>query len=103
MRLSVLRVRTLRITVSGGSLYRLVITAVPFLLPLMFQLEFGWSPFTAGLMVAALFVGNLTIKPITTPLMRRFGIKRVLLVNARGLGRMVRAAGRPAARRRPSR
>ena len=76
-----LRVRTLRITVSGGSLYRLVITAVPFLLPLQFQLEFGWSPFTAGLMVAALFVGNLTIKPITTPLMRRFGIKRVLLVN----------------------
>ncbi|MGP4056859.1 MFS transporter [Mycobacterium sp. 4D054] len=81
MRLSVLRVRTLRITVSGGSLYRLVITAVPFLLPLLFQLEFGWSAFTAGLMVAALFVGNLTIKPITTPLMRRFGIKRVLLVN----------------------
>ncbi len=82
VQLTVLRVRTLRITVSGGSLYRLVITAVPFLLPLLFQLEFGWSPFTAGLMVAALFVGNLTIKPVTTPLMRRFGIKRVLLVNA---------------------
>ncbi|PRC58983.1 MFS transporter, partial [Mycobacterium sp. ITM-2017-0098] len=32
VRLSVLRVRTLRITVSGGSLYRLVITTVPFLL-----------------------------------------------------------------------
>jgi len=80
--LTVLRVRTLRITVSGGSLYRLVITAVPFLLPLLFQLEFGWSAFTAGLMVAALFIGNLTIKPLTTPLMRRFGIKRVLLINA---------------------
>lgn len=81
VRLAVLRVRTLRITVSGGSLYRLAITAVPFLLPLLFQLEFGWSPFAAGLMVAVLFIGNLTIKPITTPLMRRFGIKRVLLVN----------------------
>ena len=80
--LTVLRVRTLRITVSGGSMYRLVITAVPFLLPLLFQLEFGWSAFAAGLMVAALFIGNLVIKPITTPLMRRFGIKRVLLVNA---------------------
>jgi MFS family permease len=42
---------------------------------------FGWTPFVAGLMVAALFVGNLTIKPATTPLMRRFGIRRVLLVN----------------------
>ncbi len=77
----VLRVRTLRITVTAGSLYRLVITAVPFLLPLQFQLEFGWSPFAAGLMVTALFLGNITIKPATTPLMRRFGIRRVLVVN----------------------
>jgi EmrB/QacA subfamily drug resistance transporter len=81
VRLDVLRVRSLRITVSAGSLYRMVITAVPFLLTLQFQLEFGWTPFAAGLMVAALFVGNLTIKPATTPLMRRFGIRRVLLVN----------------------
>ncbi len=81
IRFGVLRFRSLRITVTAGALYRMVITAVPFLLPLQFQLVFGWSPFTAGLMVAALFVGNLTIKPSTTPLMRRFGIKRVLLVN----------------------
>jgi EmrB/QacA subfamily drug resistance transporter len=77
----VLRVRTLRITVTAGSLYRLVITAVPFLLPLQFQLEFGWSPFAAGVMVAALFLGNLTIKPATTPLMRRFSIRTVLVAN----------------------
>src|SRR5690242_13370681 len=32
-------------------------------------------------MVAVLFVGNIAIKPATTPLMRRFGIRRVLLVN----------------------
>jgi EmrB/QacA subfamily drug resistance transporter len=82
VQLRVLRVRTLRITVSAGSLYRLAITAVPFLVPLQFQLVFGWTPFAAGMMVTALFAGNLTIKPITTPLMRRFGIRRVLLVNA---------------------
>ncbi len=81
VRLRVLRIRTLRITVLAGSLYRLVITAVPFLLPLQFQLEFGWTPFAAGLMVTALFAGNLTIKPLTTPLMRKFGIRSVLLVN----------------------
>jgi EmrB/QacA subfamily drug resistance transporter len=79
--LPVLRVRTLRITVTAGSLYRMVITGVPFLLPLKFVLEFGWTPFQAGLMVAVLFAGNLTIKPATTPLMRRFGIRTVLLVN----------------------
>lgn len=81
LQLKVLRVQTLRITVSAGSVYRMVITAVPFLLPLQFQLVFGWSPLASGLMVAALFVGNLTIKPATTPLMRRFGIRWVLLVN----------------------
>ncbi|OBB29519.1 MFS transporter [Mycolicibacterium peregrinum] len=81
VQLRVLRVHTLRITVVAGSLYRLVITAVPFLLPLQFQLEFGWTPLAAGVMVAALFAGNLTIKPVTTPLMRRYGIRTVLLVN----------------------
>jgi MFS family permease len=42
---------------------------------------FGWTPFAAGLMVAALFAGTLTIKPVTTPLMRRLGIRQVLLLN----------------------
>jgi EmrB/QacA subfamily drug resistance transporter len=82
VQLRVLRVPTLRITVSAGSLYRLVITAVPFLLPLQFQLVFGWTPFLSGLLVAVLFAGNIAIKPATTPLMRRYGIRRVLLVNA---------------------
>jgi EmrB/QacA subfamily drug resistance transporter len=81
VQLKVLREQTLRITVTAGSLYRMVITAVPFLLPLQFQFVFGWTPLSAGLMVAALFFGNLTIKPATTPLMRRFGIRNVLLVN----------------------
>ena len=79
--LRVLRVPTLRITVTAGSLYRLVITAVPFLLPLQFQLVFGWTPFLSGLLVAVLFAGNIAIKPATTPLMRHFGIRRVLIVN----------------------
>jgi EmrB/QacA subfamily drug resistance transporter len=80
--LRVLRTPTLRISVSAGALYRLVLTAVPFLLPLQFQLTFGWTPLSAGMAVAALFGGNIAIKPATTPLMRRFGIRRLLLGNA---------------------
>ncbi|MDT5327542.1 MAG: hypothetical protein QOF25_4694 [Mycobacterium sp.] len=80
--LRVLRTPTLRISVSAGALYRLVMTAVPFLLALQFQLSFGWTPLSAGVAVAALFVGNIAIKPATTPLMRRFGIRRLLLGNA---------------------
>jgi MFS family permease len=57
----------------------MVIVAVPFLLPLLFQLGFGWSAAQAGLVVIALFAGNVGIKPATTPLMRRFGLRSVLL------------------------
>jgi len=68
-------------TVRGGSLVRLAINAVPFLLPLMLQLGFGRSPVAAGSMLLVLFAGNLGIKPVTTPLMRHFGFRRVLIVN----------------------
>ena len=67
-------------TAGGGSLYRLVISAIPFLLPLFFQEGFGWSGAQAGLVIIALFAGNVAIKPATTPLMRRFGIRPVLLI-----------------------
>jgi EmrB/QacA subfamily drug resistance transporter len=77
--LGVLRIRTYRATASGGSVYRAAISAVPFLLPLFFQLGFGWTAAQAGLAVIALFAGNVAIKPATTPLMRRFGIRTVLL------------------------
>jgi hypothetical protein len=42
----------------GGSLFRASISAVPFLLPLLFQVGFGMDPFHSGLLVLAVFVGN---------------------------------------------
>jgi MFS family permease len=77
--LRVLRIPTYRITAAGGSVFRAVITAIPFLLALFFQLGLGWTAAQAGLVVIALFVGNVAIKPVTTPLMRRFGIRTVML------------------------
>jgi EmrB/QacA subfamily drug resistance transporter len=77
--LRILRIASYRVTAAGGSVYRMVITAIPFLLPLMFQLGFGWSAAQAGLLMIALFAGNVGIKPATTPLMRRFGLRAVLL------------------------
>lgn len=77
--LSVFSTRTFRATATGGFAYRLTISSVPFLLPLMFQNGFGWDPLHAGILVAAVFVGNIGIKPATTPLIRRFGFKPVLV------------------------
>jgi EmrB/QacA subfamily drug resistance transporter len=73
------RIETFRVTHAGGSLFRLTISAVPFLLPLFFQDALGWSPVQAGAVVLTLFVGNLVIKPATTPMLRRWGFRRVLI------------------------
>ncbi|HHC3964872.1 TPA: MFS transporter [Klebsiella pneumoniae] len=81
VRLDALQVPTFRVTMYGGSLFRASISAVPFLLPLLFQVGFGMDPFHSGLLVLAVFVGNLTIKPATTPLIRSLGFRRLLLIN----------------------
>ncbi|GAA4325872.1 MFS transporter [Pigmentiphaga soli] len=79
--LSVLKVPTFVVTIAGGSLFRMTVGATAFLLPVMFQAGFGLDAFHAGLLMIAIFGGNLVIKPATTPLLRRFGFRRVLLVN----------------------
>ncbi|MEX5382692.1 MFS transporter [Cronobacter muytjensii] len=81
IRLNALAVPTFRVTMYGGSLFRASISAVPFLLPLLFQVGFGMDAFHSGLLVLAVFAGNLTIKPATTPLIHWLGFKNLLLIN----------------------
>ena len=79
--LSSLQVPTFAVTIWGGSLFRIAIGATPFLLPLMFQIGFGMNAFSSGLLVLAVFAGNLLMKPATTPVLRRFGFRTVLIGN----------------------
>lgn len=79
--LGTLALNTFRVCIVGGSLFRLAISALPFLLPLLFQVGFGLSPVDAGLLVLAVFAGNLAMKPFTTAIMQRYGFRKVLLVN----------------------
>jgi EmrB/QacA subfamily drug resistance transporter len=76
-----LAVRSFAVTVRGGTLFRMAVSAVPFLLPLLFQLGFGLSAFASGLLVLSVFAGNLVMKPMTTPILRRFPFRTTLLVN----------------------
>lgn len=79
--LSSLRIRTFAVVMGGGSLFRIAISAVPFLLPLMFQVGFGMDAFESGLLTLAVFAGNLVMKIVTTRVVRRFGFRSVLIVN----------------------
>ncbi|HWU04666.1 MAG TPA: MFS transporter, partial [Novosphingobium sp.] len=72
---------TFRVSQSGGSLARMAIGSAPFLLPLMFQVGFGYDAFHSGLLVLAVFAGNLGMKSVTTPILRRFGYRQVMVWN----------------------
>ncbi|MCH3703229.1 MFS transporter, partial [Campylobacter lari] len=79
--LTPLKIRAYAANFWGGSLFRMSVGAVPFLLPLMFQVGYGMDAFRAGLLVIAVFAGNLTMKLFTTPVLRRFGFRPTLVGN----------------------
>jgi EmrB/QacA subfamily drug resistance transporter len=79
--LSLMRVPTFMVSVVGGSLFRVGVGAVPFLLPLMFQLGFGDSALRSGALTLASSAGAIVMKPATTWALRWFGFRDTLLVN----------------------
>jgi MFS family permease len=68
--------------VVGGFVYRIGVGAMPFLLPLFFQLGFGLSALQSGLLTFASAVGAIAMKTTAAPIIRYFGFKRVLVTNA---------------------
>jgi len=81
LNVGVITIRTFSVSLLGGSAFRIAISTLPFLLPLMFQVEFGLSAFDAGLLVLGVFAGNLAMKPFTSAIMQRWGFRQVLMVN----------------------
>lgn len=70
-----------RAIVTAGAASTLGLHATPFLLPLLFQLGHGLSAVAAGSLLLPYFLGNLGMKTFTTPILRRFGFRRVLVVD----------------------
>jgi len=79
--LALLRIPTFAATVLGGSLFRIGVGAIPFLVPLMLQVAFGMSAFSSGLLTFAAAAGSMTMKMSGGPILKRFGFRTVLLVN----------------------
>jgi EmrB/QacA subfamily drug resistance transporter len=82
MNLKLLRLHTFRASVIGGSLFRIGIGAMAFLLPLLFQIGFGMTAFESGLLTFWGAIGAMLLRPTTPFILRRFGFKRVILLNA---------------------
>ena len=79
--LRLLRNPTFNAGVMGGSLYRVGVGAIPFLLPLMLQLGFGYTAFQSGMLTCSAAVGSITMKFSTARLLRRFGFRQLLVAN----------------------
>jgi EmrB/QacA subfamily drug resistance transporter len=78
-----LRIRSFFVSsVTGGVVSRAAISATPFLLPLMFQLAFGLSPLQSGSLLLVYMAANLLTKLVTNRIMRRFGIRAVLIATS---------------------
>lgn len=87
--LSLFGIRTFAIGITGNLLTRLGISAVPFLLPLLLQVVFGFSPSKAGWLLAPIAVGAMGIKPLVSKIIQRFSYRNVLVVNTLLLGVLI--------------
>src|SRR5207248_2408237 len=66
----------------GGFLFRLGIGALPFLLPLLMQVGFGLTPFKSGLVTFASAVGAMGMKALAARIIRTFGFRNMMTINA---------------------
>ena len=76
-----MKLKTYSLSIYGASAFRISVSVLPFLLPLMFQIAFGLTAFQSGLYLLALFGGDLSMKAFIIPTLRQFGFRRVLIVN----------------------
>ncbi len=90
---STLRVPTYSVTVISGSITRIGIGAVPYLMPLLFQVGFGLSAFMSGLLLLVSASANLGMKAFTTRILQRWGFRRVSIINVLAAGISIIACG----------
>jgi len=76
--LRLLRIRTFRIGTVTGGVCRMGLDATPFLLPLLFQVGFGLSPFHSGLLTFSSSLGAMLVRILSSTLLRFFGFRRLL-------------------------
>ena len=80
--LSVFRVPTFRAGIGAGSTFRAGGGTLVYLLPLLFQVVFGMTAFLSGILTFATAAGAMSMKAIARPILRRFGFRTAMIVNA---------------------
>jgi len=78
--LKLLKNPVLKAAILGNALFRIGSGAVPFLLPLMFQIGFGLSPFQSGMLTFVSAFGAIGMKFLAQRTLRFAGFRSVLVV-----------------------
>ncbi len=91
--LRLLKNPTFRASITGLTLFRIGSGATPFLLPLLFQLIFGLTPFQSGLITFVGAGGALVMKFLAAPLLRALGFRSALAISVFTGGGLIAAAG----------
>ena len=81
LEISLLKVDTLRISILAGSFYRIAAGAIPFLMPLLLQISFHFTPFQSGLVTCTSAAGALMMKFLAARALRTFGYRQLLIFN----------------------
>jgi EmrB/QacA subfamily drug resistance transporter len=79
--LKLFNIHSFKLGFAGNCWSRLGVGGMNFILPLFFQLGLGFSPLYAGLLMAVLALGLISMKFLVKRILCWFGFKRVLMIN----------------------
>ncbi|MDE1993532.1 MAG: DHA2 family efflux MFS transporter permease subunit [Rhizobiaceae bacterium] len=80
--LTLFRYPTFRSSLLGGTLFRMGFGAIPFMLPLLMQQIFGYTPLQSGTITFVSAIGAFGMRTMAKRILRRFGFRTVLCWNA---------------------
>jgi EmrB/QacA subfamily drug resistance transporter len=82
--LNLLKIKTFAIGTLVGGVCRMGLDATPFILPLLFQVGFGWSPMQAGAMSFSSTLGAMLVRTGSRAILRHLGFRWTLVLGAIG-------------------
>ena len=87
--LSLFKTRTFSVGIACNLATRLGTGCVPFLMPLMLQVGFGYPALIAGCMMAPTAIGSIVAKSTVTQVLRRLGYRKTLVCVTLFIGVMI--------------
>ncbi|CAM3206850.1 DHA2 family efflux MFS transporter permease subunit [Empedobacter stercoris] len=87
--LNLFKIRTLKIGIIGNLITRLGIGGIPFLIPLLLQVGYGYTATVAGLIMIPAAASNIIAKSFVVPIVNKFGYRNTLIANTIILGLII--------------